>query len=88
MRSTLLLLPILLAAGSPAAAAKETTAVSAPRGQAQPADKVICRKRVKTGTLSGYEKSCHTRLEWERIGDLWRETWQEIQGTHGSTHGN
>ena len=88
MRATLLLLPILLAPAVPAMAAKETTVVSATRGQAQPADKVICRKRIKTGTLSSYEKSCHTRLEWEKIGDLWRETWQEVQGTHGSTHGN
>ena len=65
MRLTLFLAPFLLLAPQSAAAADSNPTAAKP-GQAQPADKVICKKRVKTGTLAQYEKSCHTRAEWEK----------------------
>ena len=69
------------ASGSPQAAA-------APATNAAPGDKLICKKRLKTGTLADFQKICHTKAEWERIGAAWRDTWGEIQGSKGSTRGN
>lgn len=86
-----LLLSSLFAAPTPAAAdatPQSPTAVRTGSGAAAPAEKLICKRRLKTGTLASYEKSCHTRADWERIGDRWRETWAEMQGSKGSTHGN
>ena len=61
---------------------------SAATGNGAPGDKLVCKKRLKTGTLADYEKICHTKAEWERIGAAWRDTWGEIQGSKGSTKGN
>jgi len=83
---------LLVSAGSPALT--QTPVSGDPRpaasttGNAAPAGKLICKKRLKTGTLADYEKICHTKGEWERIGAAWRDTWGEIQGSKGSTHGN
>ena len=85
MRPTLLLMSLAILGVSPSSASET---LSPSQGQAKPADKMICKRQLKTGTLALYERSCHTRAEWEKIGDRWRETWSEMQGTKGSTHGN
>ncbi len=49
-------------------------------------DRVICKREVKIGTLAGYQRTCHTRAEWARIGRESKESWEQLQGTHGSTN--
>ena len=84
MAAFVFLLPLALQTATPVAvAASETAAPVKPAAK----EKLICKRRVKTGSLAGYERSCHTKAEWQRISDSTRETWQELQGTKGSTHG-
>ena len=67
-----------------------TTALSSPQPVKNPAglDKVICKKSVRTGSLAGIERTCMTVREWARQSDETKQTWDEIQGRKGSTHGN
>lgn len=51
-------------------------------------EKVICRKTLRTGSLAAYDRTCMTAREWSRQSDATKETWDEVQGRKGSTHGN
>lgn len=67
-----------------------TAVLSAPQaisGNAAP-EKVICKKNVRTGTLAGVERTCMTQRDWNRQSDETKQTWDELQGRKGSTHGN
>jgi hypothetical protein len=77
-------LPLLLQAATQPVTQPASTAVAPP---AKPADKLICRRELRSGSLADYKKICHTRAEWQRMSDNERDTWQELQGTKGSTHG-
>jgi hypothetical protein len=90
MASMAFLMPLLLQASSPATPAPTLVAASEAATTAplpSKADKLICKRRQKTGSLAGYERSCHTKAEWQKISDSTREVWQEMQGSKGSTHG-
>ena len=50
--------------------------------------KVICKKTVRTGTLSGFERTCMTQRDWNKQTDEMKEPWADMQGSKGSTHGN
>jgi TonB family protein len=50
--------------------------------------KIICKKNVKTGTLSAAERTCMTQRQWNRQSDDAKDMWEDIQGKKGSTHGN
>ena len=68
------------------------TPAAAPSAAPQPAsaidgEKIVCKKRTKTGSLAGFEKVCHTKADWDKIQRMSREAWEEMQGTKGSTHG-
>jgi periplasmic protein TonB len=52
------------------------------------ADKKICRRKVKTGSLADYERHCATAAEWARMTDQTQREWGALQGTLGSTRGN
>ena len=96
MASLVFLTPLLLqtASATPAdsaagaqpirLAANETVAPAPAKAKGE---KLICKRRTKTGSLAGTERSCHTKAEWQKIADGWREAWQEVQGAKGSTHG-
>jgi len=45
----------------------------------------VCRKSVKTGTLSQVERTCMTPTEWARQSDESRQPYEELQGRRGST---
>lgn len=66
-----------------------STALTAPKAIASSElDTVICKKSIRTGTLGGVERTCMTRREWGRQADDMKQTWDEVQGRKGSTHGN
>jgi len=67
-----------------------TAALNAPKAVAAAAapEKIICKKTVRTGTLSGFDRTCMTAKEWGRMTDDMRENWNELQGRKGSTSGN
>jgi len=67
-----------------------TTALNAPQAVEASAapEKVVCKKIVKTGTLSGFERTCMTPTEWAKQSDEQKELWAEIQGKKGSSSGN
>jgi TonB family protein len=48
-------------------------------------EKQICKKTLKTGTLSQYERTCMTRSEWARRTDESKQPWDELQGRKGSS---
>ena len=52
------------------------------------ADKKICRRKIKTGSLADYERHCATAAEWARMTDQTQREWGALQGTLGSTRGN
>ncbi|HEU0099106.1 MAG TPA: hypothetical protein VFQ67_10055 [Allosphingosinicella sp.] len=72
-----LLLMLLAAAGPPASGAAEPAPV---------AGKVICKTETRIGSLAGRKRVCHTAAEWQKIAARGRQTWEEVQGAHGSSH--
>lgn len=50
-------------------------------------EKQICKKNLRVGTLSSVERICMTPREWATQSDNMKQTWAEMQGTKGSTHG-
>ncbi len=52
------------------------------------AEKKICRRRVRTGSLADYERLCATAAEWSRMSQRTQQEWGALQGTHGSTNSN
>jgi len=86
MSGLALLLPLMLQASTatppPAVNAAPTTLASTA------ADKMICKKRARIGTLASFDRECHTRAEWDRIQHQTRDEWESLQGTKGSTSGH
>ena len=81
MAGILFLLLALLQASIPVQPAPTAVGIAA-------SDKLVCKRRVRIGTLVGYGKACHTRAQWDEIARTSREQWQDLQGTRGSTHGS
>jgi periplasmic protein TonB len=48
-------------------------------------EKQVCKRNVRMGTLSGFERTCMTPSEWARQTDEMKQPWEEIQGKKGST---
>jgi len=55
------------------AAAAKPAPVDAPERAAGPADKIVCKRFTRTGTLSGSYRTCKTKREWERERDNVRQ---------------
>ena len=86
MSGLALLLPLMLQASTstPPPAANTTP----PTLASTAADKMICKKRARIGTLASFDRECHTRAEWDRIQHQTRDEWEALQGTKGSTSGH
>ena len=69
----------------------ERTANAAPPpkqvAKADSAEKLVCKRKLKTGSLVAYEKTCLTQAQWQAYSDRTRAEWGELQGTKGSTSG-
>ena len=50
-------------------------------------DRIICKKSVKTGSITASERTCMTQRDWNRQSDDAKEMWEDLQGKKGSTHG-
>jgi TonB family protein len=48
-------------------------------------DKVICKKNVKAGTLSGVERTCMTQSQWAKQSDDQKQVYEDIQGKKGNS---
>lgn len=55
---------------------------------ANPMDKRICKKTLRTGSLASYERTCRTRREWSTETDEMKKEWQDLQGHKGMTTGD
>lgn len=70
-----------------------TSAVAAPEQKyagekaADPADKVICKKFLETGSLVRGYRVCKTKVEWQRERDLIRQTTGGSQGCKNASMG-
>lgn len=60
-----------------------SAAATASKPQAQ-----VCKKALKTGTLSSVERVCLTPREWAKQSDDAKEMWADIQGKKGFTSEN
>jgi TonB family protein len=69
----------------PGAAANTATAVKVSSANAP--EKMICKRALKTGTLTDYERTCLTQTEWRRQTDEMKRNYDEIQGEWGWTRG-
>lgn len=70
------LMVMLLQAATPT---QPTTAVPATNAQADAANKVICKRIPKTGSIITKEKVCHTRAEWQMQTENARSMATQIQ---------
>ena len=50
-------------------------------------EQVVCRKNLRMGTLSGYERICMTPTEWAKQSDDMKQPYEEMQGRKGSSGG-
>lgn len=48
-------------------------------------EKQICKRTVRTGTLSGFNRQCMTQREWEQAAKQTQDYWRQYQGTYGSS---
>jgi TonB family protein len=55
--------------------------------QAGGGGKLICRRKLRTGSLAQFERTCLTKEDWERYTANERAFWEEVQ-SKGHTHGN
>jgi protein TonB len=53
--------------------------------QATKPEKQICRKSLRTGSLSAYERTCMTPTEWAKQSDQTKQTYEDSQGRKGSS---
>ncbi len=51
------------------------------------ADKKICRRTAVTGSLVKTTRVCFTQREWLAMAEETKTTWEEVQGSKGSTNG-
>jgi hypothetical protein len=49
-------------------------------------EKKTCKTETRIGTLAGRKRVCHTAAEWQEIAARTRQTYQDLQGAHGSSH--
>jgi hypothetical protein len=69
----------------PQQAAAATTSRTADQHTGTGRDRMICRRQTRIGTLSGTETVCHTAAEWQALARGTGQSWQQLQGTFGST---
>ena len=48
----------------------------------------ICKKSLRIGTLSQYERTCMTPSEWAKQSDEQKQTYEELQGRRGTCGGD
>jgi TonB family protein len=48
-------------------------------------EKMVCKKNLKMGTLSSYERICMTPTEWAKQSDNMKQPYDEMQGRKGSS---
>ena len=46
-------------------------------------EQTVCKKRLRIGTLSGYERTCMTPSEWAKQTDEEKRPWKEMQSRTG-----
>lgn len=62
-------------------------AASAPPPAPNPADKIVCRRILETGSLVKGQRVCHTRAEWARLADLGRRDAEDLSVAKNGTSG-
>ena len=67
---------------------RAATRQTAMRDHGPARERRICQRELRTGTLAGYSSTCRTAAEWQALARGTQESWRQLQGTHGSTHGN
>ena len=45
----------------------------------------VCKRTVRVGTLSGFERTCMTPSQWAKQSDEMKQSWEELQGRKGSS---
>ncbi len=48
----------------------------------------VCKKTLRAGTLSSYERTCMTPTEWAKQSDQMKEPYADMQGKKGNTSGD
>jgi TonB family protein len=48
----------------------------------------ICKKTLRTGTLSSFERTCMTPTEWANQSQEQKQPYEEMQGKKGNTSGD
>jgi TonB family protein len=71
---------------APPASASMATASAAPAPAAAGSARLICRRKLKTGSLAAFERTCMTKAEWDRYTANERAFWAEQQGQKGATN--
>ena len=56
-----------------------------PAATASKPEKQVCKKTLRAGTLSSFERTCMTPTEWAKQSDNMKERWDDLQGRKGAT---
>lgn len=54
--------------------------------EAKPADKLICKRVKRTGSLVAHSRLCLTARNWDRYAEQNQEVWGDLQGKKGHTN--
>lgn len=57
-----------------------TAAAAAPKVEPQ-----VCKKTLRAGTLSSYERTCMTPSQWAKQSDQVKQTYNDMQGMKGNS---
>lgn len=60
---------VLLALSGAAAAQQPPLAPPPPAAEADPMDKMVCRRQLETGSLVRAKRQCHTRRQWAYLDE-------------------
>lgn len=55
---------------------------------AKDADKLICKRTLKTGSLVVHSRLCLTQRDWDRYAEQHQDDWGSLQGRKGHTNGS
>ena len=66
---------------------KEAATTALKIASADPLEKKVCKRTVRTGTLAGFERVCMTVREWDRQRAASMDSVADMQGKKGFTSG-
>jgi hypothetical protein len=86
LRGTGFLLAAGLALTQPALGAQaRQSSEASPAPSKEKGARVVCKRTLRTGTLSSFERTCMTATEWAKQSEAQKQVYEEVQGRKGAS---